>query len=562
MSWFEVEVAYNRVRVLNLNSEDNPIKHISKAISNLFIIPASNIEQFEQVPKHRDIDQVRGLHATSRLSIVGKDESIIIKHHRQITEGEIFAQLLRLYLAETFAGTKSKKQFIDDVLYGSIIHDIFLAEKTKGMIVFQSNKVDGCKGIAFVMQGTLYDNTKGLVTPLDLYNTISNILYTSEKDRQPIKSKFDGLCSFVIVETSSGTAPAIVVRDYATRAIITYVNVYMFTNGLPLYVSKTKQGIKIVSAGKKPKYFVNKPKYSVGVIALSGGLDSSCTLFEYVFTRMLTGTKFIVQPLYFDYGHRTAEAEYTKALFVIDVIRQFIDRFAEELDLDKSDFVINDLVKIDITPLSQFLSTSKSILFGDNRDTVLPDQAGTVAYVPNRNDVMLSIGTSILESLYLRYLSEYDRDDVETVLMFGANLSDGLTYKDNAPVYIQAKEKSLDKSLSRAPNLLIFCPFVNATKTTYLSNDWFVYTMTNYLQYAVDMDFDKCLKYASLYNTWKRKVAVNTLSCRYATVEKKDGNWNIITSLDRLRAGEIELTQLSGPEASRLIAFKLNGIEF
>jgi len=554
MSWFEVEVVHRQKRLFKLNSTDKNIENISKRVSDLFIVPAHNIERYEPALDYNDIDLIRGLHSTSSICINSRDDSITVRHHRQITEGDIFAQLLKLYNE-----TENKKQFINEILYGTIIQDIFVAERTKGSIVFNPAKYNS-GGEVFITQGVLYDVvTNNSVSLLDLYKTVTYHIYTNEKDLVPMKQIYDGLCSFVLIDTTDEKKQPILVKNYVNNAVITTINIYAFSNGLPLYVTEKDDAIRIVSGAKKPKYFINKPDLSVGVIALSGGLDSSTTLFEYVFTRILAGIKFIVQPLYFDYGHRTAKAEYFKASVVIDKIREFIKRFAQELGYEEKYFVVEDLMRIDITMLNQYLVSSKSVLFHDNKSDTAADQSGTAAYVPNRNDVMLSIGASVLESLYLKYFSDYERDKIECVLMFGPNLSDGLTYRDNAPIYIEKKEQTLKESLLRTPNLLLFCPFVNAAKTTYLSNDWFAHMMTNYLLHTVDIDFDKCLRYASLYNTWKKEVVTNTLSCRYATI---DNNKKVITSLDRLIAGEIELNQLSGPEASRLIAFKLNGIQF
>jgi len=556
MSWFEVEV-HSEKRLLNLNSPDNNIQNISKRISDLFIVPAHNIERFESALDYNDIDLIRGLHSISSVCLHSNDESITVRHHRQITEGEIFTQLLKLYKE-----TEDKKQFINEVLHGTIVQDIFVAEKTKGSIVFNKERY-GSDGEVFVMQGVLYDVvSSNPVSLLDLYKTVTYHIYTNERDLVPLKQIYDGLCTFVLIDTTGQKTQPTLVKNLAIKTIISSPNIYTFTNGLPIYVTEKSRAVRIVSGAKKPKYYINKPDLSVGVIALSGGLDSSITLFEYVFTRMLSGIKFMVQPLYFDYGHRTAEAEYFKATIVIDKIRDFIKRFAEELGYEEKYFVVENLMRIDIKILNQYLVASKSVLFGDNKGDVSADQSGTAAYVPNRNDIMLSIGAAVLESLYLKYFYNHEKDKTECVLMFGANLSDGLTYRDNAPIYIEKKEQTLKESLMRTPNLLLFCPFINATKTTYLSDDWFAHMLTNYLMHTIDIDFDKCYKYASLYNRWKKQIAVNTLSCRYATVEKKNGNMNIITSLDRLVAGEIGLDELSGPEASKLITFKLNGIHF
>jgi len=562
MSWFEVEVNGINTILMNLNdatSKNNSTFH--KAVSNLFLIPAYDIKQFEPVPDYNDIDFIRGLHSTTTVCIyTDKGKQITARYHKQITEGEIYMQLLRLYKE-----AKDKQQFIKDLLYGTLIEDISTAEKLKGSIVYHGlHPAEGEGAVTiFTMQGSLVDmETKQSVSVLDLYQTIFDIA-TGKIDVG--KPKYDGLTAFVYIQATTQSAnhkteDLKIVRDYTQKIHIGRLFLHVFTNGLPIYVTQIDPyTIKLISGATKPKYFASKtlPRYSVSVISLSGGLDSSLTLFEYVFTRMLFGIRFLVQPLYFDYGHRTADIEYSRAKLVVQTINQFIQIFADMLGYDANGFIVNEPMRVDISALSSYLSSTGSVLFGNRKSDTVSDQAGTAAYVSNRNDIMLSIAASVLESLYLQYLSDHNRDEIESVLMLGANLSDGLAYRDNAPLYIKDKEQTLKESLMRVPNLLFFCPFVNATKTTFLSRDWFVHMITNYLMPVTEIDVNKSLEYAALYNTWKRQVTVKSLSCRYAAIE----NGMIVTSLDRLKRGEIELTQLSGPEASRLIAFKLNGIE-
>ena len=107
----------------------------------------------------------------------------------------------------------------------------------------------------------------------------------------------------------------------------------------------------------------------------------------------------------------------------------------------------------------------------NNGDTTLYNNEGegikeaetTRAYVPYRNTLFLTLLASMIENDNRR--KEYD----ETLILIGANLSEGMAYNDNSLAFIEHIEHVLNLGGKDTYFYKLYAPFVNKTKTEMLS---------------------------------------------------------------------------------------------
>jgi len=340
-------------------------------------------------------------------------------------------------------------------------------------------------------------------------------------------------------------------EEYANTVRVTS-DVRVYTNGLPIQQIDIEQGasisdkiIKSTGYGKlkRPilsvwydtiyeplnKFFKHVDKEHIrAVVLLSGGLDSTFSLIQLWLSICKEHKKDLtVLPIYIDYGQKTKDAEYRNLKQnLLPLIRKLVS-IGTEQKVEILEPVLLDFLKSMYKSFTTVKQTS--VLLSDDttvKYTTQQDASGTIAYVPNRNSLLINTVAAISELL------DFD------IIVLGANLTDGLTYKDNTVVFVEQVNRLLRHSIQKP--ILVYAPLSNETKTQFIR---------------------RILSNPLLNNTERQivqEIAKNTLSCRYAHI---DANGNIETCISRIHKGTISnLKMICGPCSNKLVALLQNYI--
>jgi len=309
----------------------------------------------------------------------------------------------------------------------------------------------------------------------------------------------------------------------------------VYSNGLPV-VKVTLEGSLLEGyasfwydvQAQFAQMLQNEHPTTVNVFAaLSGGLDSTASLINtllQILEVINSKAQIHVYPVYIDYGNRPKLAEIKSVEQTLNNLRNL---FGQRITIPEKPYTLT---------LSEIFKGLDTVLLTGQKDyTTDQDASGTVAYVPNRNSIILNIIAAFAEKLLLA--DNQQITNTFNVLVLGANLTDGMTYKDNSPVFVHNINRQLNSALQRG--IYVYTPFVNHTKT----------------QFVRDL-----LNHSDNSNTRLQliKTLQDTVSCRLAYV---DDTGTIRTCITDYREGIKRLEEFCGPCANRFVAFMENGIE-
>ena len=185
-----------------------------------------------------------------------------------------------------------------------------------------------------------------------------------------------------------------------------------------------------------------KPK-RIAYALYSGGLDITATC------KMLKkeDPSVHIVGVYFDWGTQAAVGE-----------RKALEKAKEASIIDETRVIpINDLMKNWME-----INQGQTTLYGSD-GAGLKEAETTRAYVPYRNTLFLTLLASIIENDKQR--KNYD----ETLILIGANLSEGMVYNDNSLAFIEHVEHVLNLGGKDTYFYKLYTPFVNKTKTEMLA---------------------------------------------------------------------------------------------
>jgi len=293
----------------------------------------------------------------------------------------------------------------------------------------------------------------------------------------------------------------------------------------------------------------------ITIVALwSGGLDSTMNLVQYVLALMLdphmhvplfteSKTKdVIIIPVYVDYGQKTKEAEY-KVLtnILIPKTQKLFDTLAKLVTKNDVPMFRIKIQKPVTLSVSQLFAGISSILITGQRANTVSDAAGTIAYVPNRNAVLLSLAGSVAE--------QHEAD----VIILGANLTDGLTYKDNSPLFIDSMTRLLMSSLQKP--VYIEAPLQDKTKNQFIES---IISFARYkLRFATHIKTNN--EVLAQLSKQLVDLARHTISCRYAYIDKNGSVHTCISRLNKEKTKEA-FEQMCGPCMNKYIALTLSKV--
>ena len=180
-----------------------------------------------------------------------------------------------------------------------------------------------------------------------------------------------------------------------------------------------------------PRYVVCK-----AMSLFSGGMDSLIATDHFLNSCKMLGTHIdTLYLLYYNYGQFAAKEELEATHRCAEYLSKLHDIKVEVLEKELS-FLESNL-------------TSKSL----NREVAHTEAEHDVNYVPMRNLIMISHAAALCEQLGVHFL------------VVGFNLSEGMVYSDNSPVFYYNIAGALQVAGKKGYRLNLVAPLLNMTKT-------------------------------------------------------------------------------------------------